>query len=201
MISYLRGPLAALTPTTATIECGGVGYDVFISLTTYSLLARERGEVKLYTSPVIREDAHLLYGFATTRERELFLLLTSVSSIGPNTARVILSQYAPEELEAILSLGQVDALKAVKGIGLKTAQRIVLELQGKVSFTGEATTGLSTSAQSHIAAGGVVAEEATSALKMLGYPEAAVQKVVRQILASSPRLEVAEVIKIALKSM
>ena len=134
MITYLRGLLSELSPTNAIIDCGGVGYLVGISLNTYSALSTQSGEVKLHTVQIIREDSHQLYGFASKDERELFVLLTSVSGIGPNTALVILSQYNTQELGSILSLGQVDALKAVKGIGLKTAQRIILELKGKLKL-------------------------------------------------------------------
>lgn len=198
MITYLRGLLSELSPTNAIIDCGGVGYLVGISLNTYSALSTQSGEVKLHTVQIIREDSHQLYGFASKDERELFVLLTSVSGIGPNTARVILSQYNTQELGSILSLGQVDALKAVKGIGLKTAQRIVLELKGKLKLddtdlssqalgNGSATTTSQTS------------EEAISALKMLGYPEAAAQKTVRTLISTSPLLSVEDIIKQALK--
>lgn len=198
MITYLRGLLSELSPTNAIIDCGGVGYLVGISLNTYSALSTQSGEVKLHTVQIIREDSHQLYGFASKDERELFVLLTSVSGIGPNTARVILSQYNTQELGSILSLGQVDALKAVKGIGLKTAQRIILELKGKLKLddtdlnnqalgNGSATTTSKTS------------EEAISALKMLGYPEAAAQKTVRTLISTSPLLSVEDIIKQALK--
>lgn len=198
MITYLRGLLSELSPTNAIIDCGGVGYLIGISLNTYSALSTQSGEVKLHTVQIIREDSHQLYGFASKDERELFVLLTSVSGIGPNTARVILSQYNTQELGSILSLGQVDALKAVKGIGLKTAQRIILELKGKLKLdetdlnnqalgNGSATTTSKTS------------EEAISALKMLGYPEAAAQKTVRTLISTSPLLSVEDIIKQALK--
>lgn len=198
MITYLRGLLSELSPTNAIIDCGGVGYLVGISLNTYSALSTQSGEVKLHTVQIIREDSHQLYGFASKDERELFVLLTSVSGIGPNTARVILSQYNTQELGSILSLGQVDALKAVKGIGLKTAQRIILELKGKLKLddtdhnsqalgNGSAATTSKTS------------EEAISALKMLGYPEAAAQKTVRTLISTSPLLSVEDIIKQALK--
>ena len=198
MITYLRGLLSELSPTNAIIDCGGVGYLVGISLNTYSALSTQSGEVKLHTVQIIREDSHQLYGFASKDERELFILLTSVSGIGPNTARVILSQYNTQELGSILSLGQVDALKAVKGIGLKTAQRIILELKGKLKLddtdhnsqalgNGSAATTSKTS------------EEAISALKMLGYPEAAAQKTVRTLISTSPLLSVEDIIKQALK--
>ena len=198
MITYLRGLLSELSPTNAIIDCGGVGYLVGISLNTYSALSTQSGEVKLHTVQIIREDSHQLYGFASKDERELFVLLTSVSGIGPNTARVILSQYNTQELGSILSLGQVDALKAVKGIGLKTAQRIILELKGKLKLD---DTDLNTQALGNGSAATTskTSEEAISALKMLGYPEAAAQKTVRTLISTSPLLSVEDIIKQALK--
>ena len=198
MITYLRGLLSELSPTNAIIDCGGVGYLVGISLNTYSALSTQSGEVKLHTIQIIREDSHQLYGFASKDERELFVLLTSVSGIGPNTARVILSQYNTQELGSILSLGQVDALKAVKGIGLKTAQRIILELKGKLKLD---ETDLSSQALENGSAATTskTSEEAISALKMLGYPEAAAQKTVRTLISTSPLLSVEDIIKQALK--
>ncbi len=195
MIAYLRGSISELTPTSLVVECGGVGYLVNISLTTYSAFSG-RSEGKILITQVIREDAHLLYGFATSLERELFGLLTSVSGIGPNTARVILSQYSPTELNTILALGQVEPLKAVKGIGLKTAQRIVLELKGKLQLEDQAIS-VPTASPSPISSR--VQEEAIGALKMLGYPEVAAAKVVRQIVLSDPTVAVEQVIKQALK--
>ena len=198
MITYLRGLLSELSPTNAIIDCGGVGYLVGISLNTYSALSTQSGEVKLHTVQIIREDSHQLYGFASKDERELFVLLTSVSGIGPNTARVILSQYNTQELGSILSLGQVDALKAVKGIGLKTAQRIILELKGKLKLD---DTDLNNQALGNGSASTTskTSEEAISALKMLGYPEAAAQKTVRTLISTSPLLSVEDIIKQALK--
>lgn len=198
MITYLRGLLSELSPTNAIIDCGGVGYLVGISLNTYSALSTQSGEVKLHTVQIIREDSHQLYGFASKDERELFVLLTSVSGIGPNTARVILSQYNTQELGSILSLGQVDALKAVKGIGLKTAQRIILELKGKLKLD---ETDLNNQALGNGSAATTskTSEEAISALKMLGYPEAVAQKTVRTLISTSPLLSVEDIIKQALK--
>ena len=198
MITYLRGLLSELSPTNAIIDCGGVGYLVGISLNTYSALSTQSGEVKLHTVQIIREDSHQLYGFASKDERELFVLLTSVSGIGPNTARVILSQYNTQELGSILSLGHVDALKAVKGIGLKTAQRIILELKGKLNLD---ETDLNNQALGNGSTGTTskTSEEAISALKMLGYPEAAAQKTVRTLISTSPLLSVEDIIKQALK--
>lgn len=199
MISYLKGSFTELTPTTLIVECAGVGYLVHISLTTYSALQGQT-QGRILTTPIIREDAHLLYGFASESERHLFGLLTSVSGIGPNTARVILSQYAPTELNTILALGQVEPLKAVKGIGLKIAQRIVLELKGKLQIDQEANPQLSVpSLQTPTTSQSM--DEAVSALKMLGYPEAAASKVVKQILGTDPSCPVEQIIKQALKML
>ncbi len=197
MISYLKGLLSELTPTSVIVECAGVGYLVHISLTTYSAL-QGKAEARVLTTPIIREDAHLLYGFASEDERQLFGLLTSVSGIGPNTARVILSQYNPTELNTILALGQVEPLKAVKGIGLKTAQRIVLELKGKLQL-GEVAPAHSALLAQPMATMSQTQDEAIGALKMLGYPEAAASKVVKQILSTDPTSPVEQIIKQALK--
>lgn len=197
MITYLSGAISDLTPTSMVVECAGVGYLVNISLTTYTAY-QGRKEGKVLITQIIREDAHLLYGFATAGERELFALLTSVSGIGPNTARVILSSYAPTELNTIIALGQVETLKAVKGIGLKTAQRIILELKGKIVLDEEASvSGVAPAAQT--SSHSIVKEEAVSALKMLGYPEPAALKVVGKLLTDAPLLTVEQVIKQSLK--
>lgn len=198
MITYLSGKFAELSPTSLIVECAGVGYLVHISLTSYTALTGKK-EGKVLTAQIIREDAHLLYGFATDQERQLFLLLTSVSGIGPNTARVILSSYAPRELNTIITLGQTNALKAVKGIGLKTAQRIILELKGKLSIDEEDAT-LSPSLIAKGASTSQTEDEAISALKMLGYPETATIKVVRKLLSDLGATATVEtIIKQALK--
>lgn len=203
MITHLRGRIDTLTPTTVVIECAGVGYQVHISLNAYSALNGQSGEVKLLVSQIIRDDAHLLYGFASEDEREVFALLMSVSGVGPNTARIILSQYTAEEIRSIIAFGQVNALKAVKGIGLKMAQRIVLELQGKLEATPVvpvASAPVPASGGS-MALGSSVIQEAVVALKMLGYPETAASKVVRQLAANYPEAEVQTLIKEALKHL
>lgn len=197
MIEYIRGDIAELTPTCMILECGGIGYEVNISLTTYSAFTG-KASGKLYIYEVIREDAHLLYGFAEKVERELFLLLTSVSGVGPNTARMILSSLPPSEL--VLAIGSTNeaALTAVKGIGLKTAQRILVDLKNKVkTIEGLAAKGATTTPFS----GGAVAEEAVAALVMLGFQKAASQKAVSSILKGSPTLAVEQVIKTALRML
>ena len=140
MIEYLKGDLTELTPTTATIECHGVGYLTNISLNTYTAI-QNRPQAKLYIHEAIREDAYILYGFADKRERELFLLLISVSGIGGNTARTILSALNPNELCEVIASGNDKLLKMVKGIGGKTAQRIIVELKDKITAVGGNTPG------------------------------------------------------------
>ena len=131
MIEYIKGEIVELTPTRMILECGGIGYELNISLNTYSAFGNKTTG-KIYIYEVIREDAHLLFGFAEKIERELFLLLTSVSGVGPNTARMILSSLPPSELVQVIGSKNEAALTAVKGIGLKTAQRILVDLKNKV---------------------------------------------------------------------
>lgn len=198
MIEYLRGEIVELTPARMIMECGGVGYELNISLNTYSAFnSKQTG--KIYVYEVIREDAHLLFGFAEKAERELFLLLTSVSGVGPNTARMILSSLPPQELIQVIASKNEVALTAVKGIGLKTAQRILVDLKNKVKPL--ESTGSLPGAGQGIPDGGVVAEEAVSALVMLGFQKAASQKAVAAILKSSPLLAVEQVIKTALRML
>ena len=195
MIEHLRGQLAELTPTQAVVECCGVGYGVNISLNTYSAL-QGRTECKLYISEVIREDAHVLYGFGTREERELFLLLVTVPGISGNTARMILSSFSPDELVAVITAGNANALKAVKGIGLKTAQRVLVDLKDKVGSLGAAASAVDLS---HVVSD--VADEAVSALTMLGFSALPSKKVVNAILSESPGLSVENIIKQALKRL
>lgn len=198
MIEYVRGELAELTPALAVIDCNGVGYAANISLNTYAAIQGKKA-CKLYIHEAIREDAHVLFGFADKQERELFLLLISVSGIGGNTARMILSALSPSELVNVISNENANLLKSVKGIGLKTAQRIIVELKDKLKTgTVAASAGissLSSPANAHIQ------DEAVSALTMLGFPQAASQKVVLAILKEEPDAQVEKVIKLALKRL
>lgn len=196
MIEYIKGDIAELTPTRMVIECGGIGYELNISLNTYSAFGNKTSG-KIYVYEVIREDAHLLFGFAEKAERELFLLLTSVSGVGPNTARMILSSLPPLELVQVISSKNETALTAVKGIGLKTAQRILVDLKNKVKPIEGVAGNLSTST----VPSGAVAEEAVAALVMLGFQKAASQKAVTTILKGSPALAVEQVIKTALRML
>ena len=196
MIEYIKGEIVELTPARLILECGGVGYELNISLTTYSAF-NGKTTGKLFVYEVIREDAHLLFGFAERVERELFLLLTSVSGVGPNTARMILSSLPPKELvEAIASKNEA-VLTAVKGIGLKTAQRILVDLKNKVKNVEGVAPVEVTEAPSN----GAVAEEAVAALVMLGFQKAASQKAVTAILKGSPAMAVEQVIKTALRML
>lgn len=193
MIDYIKGEIAELTPASVTVEAYGIGYFINISLNTYSALSGQKS-AKLYIYEAIREDAYQLFGFSDRHERELFIHLISVSGVGASTARMILSSMNPKELAAVISAGNADLLKTVKGIGLKTAQRIIVELKDKVKTDdmaqGEMLMALNPSG-----------EEAIAALVMLGFPQAASQKAVSRILKDAPDSKVEEIIKIALKML
>ena len=199
MIEYIRGELIETTPALAVIDCNGIGYGIHISLNTYSAIQGKKN-IKLYIHEAIREDAHVLFGFSTKQERELFLLLISVSGIGGNTARMILSALSPTELCNVISSGNEKLLKGVKGIGLKTAQRIIVDLKDKIATTSglEAISGSVTTLPS---AHSEVYDEAIAALTMLGFAQAPSQKVVTAILKEEPDLTVEKVIKLALKRL
>ena len=201
MIEYLKGDLTELTPTAATIECHGVGYLAQISLYTYTAI-QNRPQVKLYIHEAIREDAYQLYGFVDKRERELFLQLISVSGIGGNTARTILSALNPNELCEVIASGNDKLLKMVKGIGGKTAQRIIVELKDKIgTVSGDMpATGLGAlmaEAEVH----NETLDSAVAALTMLGYTAVASQKVVKAILKEQPSVTVEVAIKEALRRL
>jgi Holliday junction DNA helicase RuvA len=193
MIEYIKGEITTLSPAQMILECNGIGYEIHISLTTYGAY-QDRREGKIYISEVIREDARLLFGFATKEEREMFLLLISVSGVGPNTARMILSSLPLSELTQVIASGEEKGLVMVKGIGSKTAQRIIVDLKNKVKpVEGKMN---STSAPDSETAG-----EAVSALIMLGFQKAASQKAVHTILKKSPDATVEQLIKTALKML
>ena len=197
MIEYLKGEIAELTPATAIIECAGVGYETSITLNTYSAI-QGRKDTKLFIYEVIREDAHLLFGFSNKKERELFLLLISVSGIGGNTARTILSAFTIGELCDVISSGDEKTLKSVKGIGLKTAQRIIVELKDKIlAIAADIPTATPTASL----VDKEVVSEAVSALNMLGFPAAAANKVVQAIAKEQPEATVEQLIKLALKQL
>lgn len=196
MIEYIKGEIVELAPARLILECGGIGYELNISLTTYSAM-NGKATGKLFVYEVIREDAHLLFGFAERIERELFQLLTSVSGVGPNTARMILSSLPPKELVEVIASKNEAALTAVKGIGLKTAQRILVDLKNKVKNV-EGITPVETAVA---LSNGAVAEEAVAALVMLGFQKSASQKAVTSILKGSPAMAVEQVIKTALRML
>ncbi len=196
MLDYIKGDISELTPTNVVLENNGLGYFIHITLPTYSVL----GDLKttmLYVYEVIREDAHILYGFLSKAERQLFLLLISVSGIGANTARVIMSSYTAHEIQEMIATGNVGALNAIKGIGTKTAQRIIVDLKDKIvkGVGGAETSTIYANNNSE------KKEEAISALVMLGYATAASQKTIDKILAEQPLLKVEQLIKLALKMM
>lgn len=198
MIEYVKGTVEELAPTSAVVDCGGVGYGLNISLNTYSSL-QGKTQAKLYVYESIREDAYVLYGFATREERELFLLLISVSGIGGNTARMILSALTPGELVDVISSGNDHMLKQVKGIGLKTAQRIIVDLKDKIVSV-EVGGGVDRSASVSVESGETL-QEAVSALTMLGFSPAPSHKVVQAVLKEEPGAAVERVIKLALKRL
>jgi Holliday junction DNA helicase RuvA len=196
MIEYIRGGIAELSPATAIIDCNGLGYGVNISLNTYAAIQGKK-ECKLYIYEAIREDAYVLYGFADKQERELFLLLISVSGIGGNTARMILSALSPSELINVISTENATLLKTVKGIGLKTAQRIIVDLKDKIK-TGSVVAGNAGTIGTLVSAANA---KAVAALTMLGFAQAPSQKVVLAILKEEPSAPVEQVIKLALKRL
>lgn len=210
MIEYIKGNLADLTPTYAVVEAAGVGYAINIALPSYSaLVGKENTETRLYVTEIIREDTHDLFGFFTRGERELFLMLMTVSGIGANTARMIMSAYTAAEIRQIIATGNARALSQVKGLGPKTAQRIIVDLKDKVLKVDlgspvnqdgleDATSGYSLEVKGVDSA---VKQEAVSALTMLGFAAAASGKVVDKILSTEPTASVELVIKMALKML
>ncbi len=196
MYEYIKGSVAEVAPAYAVIDAGGVGYYLHISLETYSAV-EHAAEAKLYVHYVVREDAQLLYGFSTKVEREVFRLLISVSGVGGNTARMILSTYSPRELQGIITSGNAVLLKNVKGLGLKTAQKIIVELSGKLAVLGADAAGDAPLA----GADGGSFDEALAALVMLGFARATAEKVLRAVMRELPRASVEELIRAALKRL
>ncbi len=197
MYEYIKGTIAELSPARVVIEATGVGYDIAISLQTYSEI-EHLTEAKIYVHYVVREDAQLLYGFASKFERELFRHLLSVSGVGGNTARMILSTYSPDELRNIIATGNATLLKNVKGLGLKTAQKIIVELSGKViSITPYEERQLLDKVQG----GNEVYEEALAALAMLGFTRTASDKVLKSVLKQNPNCSVEDAIRFSLKQL
>jgi Holliday junction DNA helicase RuvA len=196
MIDYITGEIKELTPAYVVLETAGVGYFINITLPTFSFLG-EQTSSKLFIYESIREDAHVLYGFRFQSERHLFLLLISVSGIGANTGRMIMSSYSAQEIQEMIASGNVSALNAIKGIGTKTAQRIIIDLKDKIvkgAGNGEIPLLITNAVNER-------KEEAISALVMLGFASAASQKTVDKILKEQPELKVEQLIKMALKMM
>lgn len=195
MIDYIRGKIAELNPAFAVIDNHGVGYMMNITLSTYDVLTKAGEEALLYAYEVIREDAHTLYGFASKQERDAFLLLISVSGVGPNTARMVLSSMSVDEFSQAIASNNVAMFKSVKGVGGKTAQRIIVDLKDKIKPTGD--TLLVVKGQPH----NEVFDEALAALVMLGFTQQASNKALKSLFAANPSLTVEVAIKQALKMM
>lgn len=195
MYDYIKGQLDRLMPAAAVVEAGGVGYYINISLQTFSSI-ESATEVKLYTHFIVREDAQVLYGFYTLEEREVFRALIGVSGVGGNTARMILSTFSSDEVRSIIATGQADVLKSVKGLGIKTAQKIIVELRDKLGVSATEEVALPIRA-----AANETYSEALSALVMLGFTKPASEKVLRALVKEQPQAHVEELIRMALKRL
>lgn len=196
MYEYITGKLAEVAPAYAVIEAAGVGYFINISLQTYSEI-ENCNEAKLFVHYIVREDAQTLYGFATKEERELFRLLIGVSGVGGNTARTIQSTYSTSELRNIIGTGNAVLLKNVKGLGLKTAQKIIVDLSGKMLDLKSSQSNTAVSNMENTE----TFDEALSALLMLGFQKSASEKVLKKLFKQSPDIRIEEVIRQALKQL
>ena len=195
MYDYIKGSIEGLSPTEAIIECGGIGYQILISLQSYeSLVGKNQATVYLYH--YLREDEEQFYGFASRDERELFKLLISVSGIGVGSARMMLSSLNDEEIRAAIIAEDVNKIKSVKGVGLKTAQRLILELKDKISKGAGANQISFNGGTSN-----TIAEEVSTALLMLGFTKASVNKVLPEIIKQNPQAKIEDIIKIALRKL
>lgn len=195
MIEYIRGTIVEITPTDIVLECHGIGYKILISLQTYEGL-NGKAESTVYIHHYLREDEELYYGFATKDERELFRLLIGVSGIGASTARMMLSSLTSDEIRNAILSEDINKIKSIKGIGMKSAQRLVLELKDKiVKGAGSESTSLFSANNNG------VADEAITALVMLGFTKANVNKAVSSVLKESPDATLEEIIKLSLKRL
>ena len=194
MYDHIKGNVAELTPTYVVLDNHGVGYMINISLNSFNALQHQEDVVKVYVYEAIREDAHLLYGFTERRERELFLLLISVSGVGANTARMILSSLTPSDLEQTIASENVGILKSVKGIGAKTAERIIVDLKDKIKLSTDTLLDKNQVTSE-------VFDEAMSALVMLGFTKQMSQKALKKLFTAEPTITVEQAIKKALKMM
>ena len=196
MITYLKGNIIEISPTHVVIECNGVGYYLNISLNTFTKYEINKSNIELfYTYLSIKEDSHSLFGFLDKRERECFILLLSVSGVGASTARMILSSLNPDELERVIANEDVNSLKSIKGIGLKSAQRIIIDLKDKISSTSTDSTDQAKSNQN------VVYKESIYALEKLGFQIKKTNKIIDKITRENPDFSVEEVIKRALRNL
>jgi Holliday junction DNA helicase RuvA len=197
MYEYINGTLAEVAPAYAVVDVGGIGYFINISLTTYSEIEKA-DNVKLFLHHIVREDAELLYGFSTKEERDLFRLLISVSGVGGNTARMIQSTYTPLELRNIIATGNAALLKNVKGLGLKTAQKIIVDLSGKML---DLPSHNATANALAVSQNSEVFDEALAALVMLGFAKSASEKVLNKIFKADASIGVEDAIRSALKQL
>lgn len=196
MIDYIKGEVTDITPASVTLECAGIGYQMNISLNTYGEI-NNKSKAKLYVYESIRDDAYVLFGFMNKHERELFMLLISVSGVGPSTARVILSSLSSKELENAIASEDAPLLQSIKGIGVKTAQRIIVDLKDKIKLTDDSGN-IVHSPKDNLTETG---HAAVSALVMLGFVKNASQKVVSKIIKENTSLSVEGIIKEALKRL
>lgn len=199
MYEFINGNVCDISPTFAVIEAGGVGYYLNISLNTFSAIGSSP-QAKLFTHFIVREDAQILYGFFNRSEREFFRLLIGVSGVGGNTARMILSTFAPAELQSVISTGKAEVLKGVKGLGIKTAQKIIVELKDKVIGIG-IESGDSSAGSYAASVDSSIFEEAMSAMVMLGFTKMASEKTLKQLFSKNPDISVEDAIRQALKQM
>ncbi len=193
MINHLKGKLVEKNPTHVVIECSGVGYFVNISLHTYSMIG-EGENIHLYTHLQIKEDAHTLFGFSEKSEREIFRLLLSVSGIGSSTARTMLSSLSPVQIRDAIASGNAPVIQAVKGIGAKTAQRVILDLRDKILKVYDI-------GQVSVNPDNTTREEALSALEVLGFVRKQAEQAVNKVVTQNPALSVEEIIKLSLKNL
>ena len=193
MITQIKGKLVEKTPTQVVVDCNGIGYEINISLYTFSSLSSDEN-IKLFTHLQVREDAHILYGFFTVLERAVFRLLISVSGIGTSTARTMLSSLTPAEIQHAIGIEDVATIQGVKGIGLKTAQRLIIELKDKIKS-------LQGTDEIPVFKSNTIKEETLSALEVLGYSRKASEKVVDKLIQGVPDSTVEELIKYALNKL
>ena len=193
MIAHIKGKLVEKNPNHVIIECNGLGYMLPISLQTFSNIP-DQENIKLFTHLIIREDAHILYGFSNKMEREIFILLISVSGVGPSIAMTMLSSMDTEEIQHAIAHEEVEKIRSVKGIGVKTAQRVIVDLKDKILKTYDLTKEISIS-------NNTIKNEALSALEVLGFARKKIEKTIQVILKDFPNISLEDLIKRALKNL